>query len=249
MPANRVALILHGVLAVLIAVGAYIAAAKDTFPKSWENAVLAVTVILGALAAATAGLLKFLDGAQKSEALAASQQQPITGERLKTLVAAAGAPVLTRNEARALAGQPSQPGGDDLITPLNVVTGTSEQSSGFHSPEFGLDEAKALYEATFFGSGYFGPAPDPPTPMMTAQKKLADALELDPAGRERVRDLADVVAEKADIAAENAELLDVPPYTPEAYVQDDQIVSGSEPGSDQVTFTSAETRFPADQSA
>jgi HK97 family phage portal protein len=44
-------------------------------------------------------------------------------ERYKTLVSAAGAPILTRNEARARENLPALDGGDELITPLNVVVG------------------------------------------------------------------------------------------------------------------------------
>ena len=44
-------------------------------------------------------------------------------ERIKTLVSAAGAPVLTRDEARAMLNRPPKEGGDELITPLNVTVG------------------------------------------------------------------------------------------------------------------------------
>lgn len=44
-------------------------------------------------------------------------------ERLKALVSAAGAPVLTRNEARAMLNKPPIDGGDEPIVPLNVVEG------------------------------------------------------------------------------------------------------------------------------
>ena len=44
-------------------------------------------------------------------------------ERYKSLVSAAGGPILTRNEARARENLPDVEGGDDLITPLNVVAG------------------------------------------------------------------------------------------------------------------------------
>lgn len=44
-------------------------------------------------------------------------------EKLKTLSSATGAPFLTRNEARAKLDLPALEGGDDLITPLNVLVG------------------------------------------------------------------------------------------------------------------------------
>jgi HK97 family phage portal protein len=44
-------------------------------------------------------------------------------DRLKALTSAAGAPILTRNEARARLNLPAKEDGDELITPLNVVVG------------------------------------------------------------------------------------------------------------------------------
>lgn len=46
-----------------------------------------------------------------------------TDEKIKTLVSASGGPVLTRNEARRKLNQGPKPGGDELITPLNVTVG------------------------------------------------------------------------------------------------------------------------------
>ena len=44
-------------------------------------------------------------------------------EKIKTLSSAVGAPFLSRNEARAALDLPAIEGGDELITPLNVLTG------------------------------------------------------------------------------------------------------------------------------
>lgn len=44
-------------------------------------------------------------------------------EKIKTLSSAVGAPFLSRNEARAHLDLPAIEGGDELITPLNVLTG------------------------------------------------------------------------------------------------------------------------------
>ena len=44
-------------------------------------------------------------------------------EKIATLSSAVGAPFLSRNEARARLDLPAIEGGDDLITPLNVLTG------------------------------------------------------------------------------------------------------------------------------
>lgn len=43
--------------------------------------------------------------------------------RFQAITSAVGAPWLTRNEARALENRPSIEGGDDIITPLNVLVG------------------------------------------------------------------------------------------------------------------------------
>lgn len=54
-------------------------------------------------------------------------------EKLSALQAATGAPILTRNEARAHLDLPAVDGGDELITPLNVLAGaqgaTTEQDT------------------------------------------------------------------------------------------------------------------------
>ena len=50
-------------------------------------------------------------------------EKRMSDDRLKALTSAAGGPVLTRNEARALINQPKMPEGDELITPLNVTVG------------------------------------------------------------------------------------------------------------------------------
>ncbi|MEM9521568.1 MAG: phage portal protein [Actinomycetota bacterium] len=53
-------------------------------------------------------------------------------EQVKILTSAAGAPILTRNEARARINQPPVEGGDELIVPLNVLEGgqTSPNDTG-----------------------------------------------------------------------------------------------------------------------
>ncbi|MSS84491.1 phage portal protein [Actinomycetaceae bacterium WB03_NA08] len=53
-------------------------------------------------------------------------------EQAKTFQTSVGAPVMTRNEARAKMNLPDVPGGDDLVTPLNVLIGgqASPQDSG-----------------------------------------------------------------------------------------------------------------------
>lgn len=50
-------------------------------------------------------------------------------ERLKALVSATGRPVLLTDEARAMLGKPPVPGGDELVTPLNVQVGDNPKPS------------------------------------------------------------------------------------------------------------------------
>lgn len=50
-------------------------------------------------------------------------------ERLKALTAASGRPVLLTNEARAMVNRPPVDGGDELVTPMNVVVGDNPRPS------------------------------------------------------------------------------------------------------------------------
>ena len=50
-------------------------------------------------------------------------------ERLKTLVAASGRPVMTTDEARAKLNLPPINGGDELVTPMNVIVGDNPKPS------------------------------------------------------------------------------------------------------------------------
>lgn len=64
-----------------------------------------------------------------------SLDEKLMGEdRLKALTSAAGAPIFTRNEARAMANLPAKEGGDELITPLNVTEG-GKPSTGVMPPQ------------------------------------------------------------------------------------------------------------------
>jgi HK97 family phage portal protein len=50
-------------------------------------------------------------------------------DRLKSLVSATGRPVLTTNEGRAMVNRPPIDGGDELVTPLNVIVGENPKPS------------------------------------------------------------------------------------------------------------------------
>jgi HK97 family phage portal protein len=50
-------------------------------------------------------------------------------DRLKSLTSASGRPVLLTNEARAMVNRPPVPGGDELVTPANVIVGDNPKPS------------------------------------------------------------------------------------------------------------------------
>lgn len=56
-------------------------------------------------------------------------------ERLKALVSASGRPVLLTNEARSMVNRPPVPGGDELVTPLNVVVGEKPSPQTMPPPD------------------------------------------------------------------------------------------------------------------
>lgn len=65
-------------------------------------------------------------------------------EKISTLSAAVGAPFLSRNEARARLDLPAIEGGDDLITPLNVLTGGLASPRDTDPTETRYNEAKKI---------------------------------------------------------------------------------------------------------
>lgn len=50
-------------------------------------------------------------------------------DRIKSLISAAGAPIFTRNEARSKVNLPPVDGGDELITPANLIVGSNPKPS------------------------------------------------------------------------------------------------------------------------
>ena len=63
-------------------------------------------------------------------------------EKIQTLSSAVGAPFLSRNEARAKLDLPAIDGGDDLITPLNVLIGGQASPSDTDTSEMRLNAAQ-----------------------------------------------------------------------------------------------------------
>lgn len=76
--ANRVVLGLHITFLVAAASSALIATVNHSLPASWQKTAAAGGVLLGAIAGMTVAVTKFLDGAQKSEALQAAVAAPVT---------------------------------------------------------------------------------------------------------------------------------------------------------------------------
>jgi hypothetical protein len=113
LPANRVVLLLHLVFVIATAAGIFIASISHSLPLSWQANVAGGATILGALAAATVAVTKFLDGSQKSEALGASNPAPPTAV---ASVVGSGAPVSTEGN---LAYASPAPESGVLIPPAN----------------------------------------------------------------------------------------------------------------------------------
>ena len=62
-------------------------------------------------------------------------------EQARILQSSTGAPWLTRNEARARANLPAVAGGDELVTPLNVLIGGQASPNDSAPPPKSIDEA------------------------------------------------------------------------------------------------------------
>jgi hypothetical protein len=79
----------------------------------------------------------------------------MSDDRLTALTSAAGAPPLTRNEARARLNLPPKEGGDELITPLNVVAGgkPSPQVMPIQDPNKPAQDGSARNGASLNGQG------------------------------------------------------------------------------------------------
>jgi hypothetical protein len=92
MPANRVAVVVHVAVVWCAALAAFISAISGTFPLGWQDTALAIGGVLGGVAGSLPVILKFLDGAQKSEALtvhaaatagiAPTYDERVTGKRI-----------------------------------------------------------------------------------------------------------------------------------------------------------------------
>lgn len=64
-------------------------------------------------------------------------------ERAAAIQSSVGGPYVTRNEARARENLPPVPGGDDLITPLNVIIGGQASPSDITPTESGISNGAA----------------------------------------------------------------------------------------------------------
>lgn len=68
-------------------------------------------------------------------------------ERASVMQSSVGAPWMTRNEARAMLNLPAIDGGDELVTPLNVVTGGQASPNDVDGVEGGYNAAQASSKA------------------------------------------------------------------------------------------------------
>ncbi|QHO91931.1 hypothetical protein CWT12_12290 [Actinomyces sp. 432] len=135
-------------------------------------------------------------------------------EQARNLQTATGAPWLTRNEARAKANLPAIDGGDDLVTPLNVLVGgqTSPTDSGVQNQAAAPSPAVKAGGREVKARGMEGEWPDRAAAVLTRHfarqrravlsalgAKAADWWDTDRWNRELAEDLdalaAEIVAE------------------------------------------------------
>ena len=69
-------------------------------------------------------------------------------ERAQVMQSSVGAPWMTRNEARAMLNLPAIDGGDELVTPLNVITGGQAAPNDVDGVESGYNAAVVHSKAT-----------------------------------------------------------------------------------------------------
>lgn len=74
LPANRIAVILHGTFVFLTALGVFIATISKSLPSKWQDSVAGAAALIATLAAFTVTINKFLDGSQKWDTLQASKE-------------------------------------------------------------------------------------------------------------------------------------------------------------------------------
>ena len=68
-------------------------------------------------------------------------------ERASVMQSSVGAPWMTRNEARAMLNLPAIDGGDDIVTPLNVLTGGQASPNDVDGVESGYSSAEPLVKS------------------------------------------------------------------------------------------------------
>lgn len=69
-------------------------------------------------------------------------------ERAQVMQSSVGAPWMTRNEARAMLNLPAIDGGDELVTPLNVLTGGQASPNDVDGVESGVSSAQVSTKAS-----------------------------------------------------------------------------------------------------
>jgi hypothetical protein len=97
LSANRVVLFLHGAFIVATAAVVFITALKGSLPTAWQPDVAFAVTLLGAIAAGTVSVSKFLTGSQKFDALQSQEKIALAAVPPVTLAS----DVLTPDEAAA----------------------------------------------------------------------------------------------------------------------------------------------------
>lgn len=93
--------------------------------------------------------------------------------RLTALVSATGRPVLTTNEGRAMVNKPPIDGGDELVTPMNVILGSNPKPSPNTMPI--QNPSGPAQDGSHRGDEH-GPPPDLPRGASTEVERKADPL-------------------------------------------------------------------------
>jgi HK97 family phage portal protein len=170
--------------------------------------------------ALNSGLERILDGRQYVEANLDSKLRGTLEQRARIYQTASGRPWLTTNEVRALENKPAIEGGDDLVTPLNVLLGGQASpadggATGSHPGGGGMpadDIAKRVTAAAALIRSGFEPTAaleavglDPITHLgllpVTVQKPVQPDGEIDQEIEEQIKSRVFELEPKALVAA------------------------------------------------
>lgn len=101
-------------------------------------------------------------------------------DRLRALTSATGRPVLLTNEARAMVNRPPVDGGDELVTPLNVIVGENPKPSpdmmGIQDPNGPAQDGSGIPGVGGGGRGQTPPQEKPPPSEPTPSETHSGAV-------------------------------------------------------------------------